>query len=57
MNKGKRLNFQKIMRDFLEKSDDEARDFMLPYEEKISHEEQLTAGISMFYFEEGMKTN
>ena len=57
LNKGKRLNFQKIMRDFLEKSDDEARDFMLPYEEKISHEEQLTAGISMFYFEEGMKTN
>ena len=52
----KRLDFRKIMRDFLEKSDDEAREFMLPYEEKISCEDQLTAGISMFYFEEGMKS-
>lgn len=55
LNRDKRLEFQKIMRIFLEKSDDEARERMLPYEEKISHENQLTAGVSMFYFEEGMK--
>jgi hypothetical protein len=57
LKKEKRLDFQKIMRAFMEKSDDEARECMLPYEEKISHEDQLTAGISMFYFEEGMKPN
>jgi len=57
LKKEKRLDFQNIMRTFLEKSDDGAREYMLPYEEKISHEEQLTAGISMFYFEEGMKPN
>ena len=55
LKKEKRMDFQKIMRAFMEKSDDEARECMLPYEEKISHEDQLTAGISMFYFEEGMK--
>jgi len=57
LNFDKRRKFRKIMRDFLEESDDEAREFMLPYEEKASCEDQLTAGISMFYFEEGMKTN
>lgn len=57
LKKEKRMDFQNIMRAFMEKSDDEARECMLPYEEKISHEDQLTAGISMFYFEEGMKPN
>ena len=48
--------FQRMMREFLEKSDEEARDLMTPYEEKGSFDDQLTAGISMFYFEEGMKS-
>ena len=48
--------FQRMMREFLEKSDEEARDLMTPYEEKVSFDDQLTAGISMFYFEEGMKS-
>jgi hypothetical protein len=57
LKSGNQLKFQKAMTEFLEKSDDDARELMTPYEEKISHEEQLTAGVSMFYFEEGMKPN
>ncbi len=48
--------FQRMMREFLERSDDEARELMTPYEEKVSFDDQLTAGVSMFYFEEGMKS-
>jgi hypothetical protein len=57
LNKENRIDFQKIMRTFLQGSDDDARKCMLPFEEKVSHEDQLTAGVSMFYFEEGMKPN
>ena len=52
----RRQKFQQLMRDFLEKSDDQARELMTPYEDKVSCDDQVTAGISMFYFEEGMKT-
>jgi hypothetical protein len=47
-----RFEFEKTVKKFLEKSADEAHDLLEQFEEKIPSNDQLTAGISLFYFEE-----
>ena len=44
--------FRIAMMEFLHDVDKKAKDAILPYEEKLEQPGQLTAGISMFYFEE-----
>jgi hypothetical protein len=36
-------------------TDEKARKIMVPFEQDITAENQITAGISMFYFEEEMR--
>ncbi len=57
LNKQNRMKFQNLCREILEESDERARNQMAPYEEKVSTDDQMTAGISMFYFEEGMEVS
>jgi hypothetical protein len=52
LNPKNRAKFEKTMRAFLERSDDEARKLMLEFEENYSSDDQLTAGIGMHYFED-----
>jgi len=54
LNKENRVKFQNVLREILKESDERARIQMAPFEEKVSTDEQITAGFSMFYFEEGM---
>jgi len=48
----RRLQFEKSLLIFLEDADERARKEMLKYEEKHSSNDQITAGIGMFYFED-----
>jgi hypothetical protein len=57
LNNKNRVKFQNLCREILEDSDERARNQMAPYEEKVSTNDQMTAGISMFYFEEGMEVS
>ena len=43
---------RKIVKKFLLKTDEKARKIIKPYEQDIAGSDQVTAGISMFYFEE-----
>ncbi len=52
LNPNNRVKFEKTMRSFLERIDDEARKLMLPFEENYSSDEQVTAGVGMHYFED-----
>jgi hypothetical protein len=54
LNPGDKEIYQQTLREFLKESDDTARNLIIPFEEKVSTDEQLTAGVSMFYFEEQM---
>jgi len=44
-----------IVKKFLLKTDERARKIMKPFEQEITGKDQVTAGISMFYFEEESK--
>ena len=57
LNKTDIVKFRSVLREFLKESDQRARNQIIPFEEKISTDEQITAGISMFYFEEEMKVD
>jgi hypothetical protein len=48
----KRLQFEKRLKVLLEEADDMLRNEMLVYEEKQNSQDQITAGIGMFYFED-----
>ncbi len=43
---------RKIIKKFLLKTDENARKIIKPFEQDVIHRSQITAGISMFYFEE-----
>lgn len=43
---------RKVVREFLTGADKDARGVLKPYEQDMADNEQVTAGISMFYFEE-----
>jgi hypothetical protein len=53
LSESNRAAFQKAMFDFLHEVDKKTKEAMMPFEESTSEQGQLTAGISMFYFEEG----
>ena len=57
LNKKNRVKFREVLRETLKESDERARDQITPFEEKVSTDEQITAGISMFYFEEGLEVD
>ncbi len=57
LDKKNRIKYRNVLREILKESDDRARVQMNPFEEKISTDDQITAGISMFYFEEGMEAD
>lgn len=52
MDKTDRKRFRELVKDFLEKTDDKARKLMKPFEQSVADHGQITAGISLFYFEE-----
>ena len=54
LNQKNKVKFRDALREILKESDERVRDRIMPFEEKVSTDEQLTAGISMFYFEEGV---
>ncbi|MGA9574723.1 MAG: hypothetical protein WBS20_12335 [Lysobacterales bacterium] len=52
LSKEDRHQLREMTRRFLSKSDEKARKLIGQYERKLTNHEQVTAGISMFYFEE-----
>jgi len=42
-----------VVKTFLNKADEKAREALKPFEQDMAGDNQVTAGISMFYFEEG----
>ena len=46
------VKFEKVMRTFLKKADENARKKMLPFENKKAKNKQITAGVGMFFFED-----
>lgn len=52
LSKVDREKLRKMTRRFLSNSDKKARELIRPYEKEQASAEQITAGISMFYFEE-----
>lgn len=51
LNKKDQKAFQNAMLNFLHDIDKKAKDVIVPYEEQKNGPDQITAGISMFYFE------
>ena len=52
LNKKNQSEFRKAMLDFLHEVDRKSKDAIFPFEDNNEQSDQLTAGISMFYFEE-----
>jgi hypothetical protein len=57
LNQKNRVKFRNALREVLEESDERARNQIIPFEERVSTDDQITAGISIFYFEEGMEAS
>ncbi len=52
LDKNDRQKLRKLVRGFLEKTDEKARKIMKPFEQGVVSDNQITAGVSLFYFEE-----
>ena len=52
LDKNESEKLRKLVKKFLLKTDERARKIMKPFEQDTVNNEQVTAGISMFYFEE-----
>jgi hypothetical protein len=52
LNKKDSEKLRTITRKFLLKTDEKARKLIKPFEQDVVHKDQVTAGISLFYFEE-----
>ena len=52
LSKKDRQELREMTKKFLSRSDEKARELIRPYERERPNNEQITAGISMFYFEE-----
>lgn len=52
MDKNDLEKFRELVKNFLEKTDEKARKLMKPFEQSLVDHDQVTAGISLFYFEE-----
>jgi hypothetical protein len=55
LDKNERKKLRGLIKKFLMKTDEKARKIIRPFEQDIAAENQITAGISMFYFEEEMR--
>jgi len=53
LNKDESRKLQGLVKKFLLKTDERARKILKPFEQDVVSNDQVTAGISMFYFEEG----
>jgi len=53
LNKDESRKLQGLVKKFLLKTDERARKILKPFEQDVVSKNQVTAGISMFYFEEG----
>lgn len=56
LNPNNRQKFETAMRKFLKTSNKRARQLIAEFEEDIASEDQLTAGVNMFYFEDAAGT-
>ncbi len=56
LNRAESAKLRILMKKFLEKTDEQARKLMRPYEQQHTSDNQVTAGISMFYFEEELRS-
>jgi hypothetical protein len=56
LNKTDIRKLRKLIRKFLSKTDERARKIIKPFEQDIVSKDQVTAGISFFYFEEEIQT-
>lgn len=56
LSKSNQDAFRQAMLDFLHEVDKKAKQAIIPFEDKAAAPDQLTAGISMFYFEERHST-
>jgi len=52
LNKSESVKLRGLVKKFLLKTDEKARKMMRPFEQDVVSNDQVTAGISMFYFEE-----
>lgn len=52
LDKNDRAGLRALVRDFLVKSDEKARKIIKPFEQATARKGQVTAGVSLFYFEE-----
>jgi hypothetical protein len=52
LDKDERTKLRGLVKKFLVKSDERARKIIKPFEQDMASKEQITAGVSLFYFEE-----
>ena len=52
LDKKDRSRLRETIRKFLEGTDEKARKLMKPFEQESAGHDQVTAGVSLFYFEE-----
>jgi hypothetical protein len=55
LNRDECKKLRSVMKKFLLKTDESARKIMKPFEQEVANSDQVTAGISMFYFEEELQ--
>lgn len=52
LNKDDSKKLRDLVKDFLSKTDEKVRKLMKPFEQNVTGQDQVTAGVSLFYFEE-----
>jgi len=55
MDKDDRKKLRELVKNFLSETDEKARKIIKPFEQSVTGHDQLTAGISLFYFEEELR--
>ncbi len=55
LDKNDSKKLRKLVRKFLEKTDEKARKIIKPFEQDVVSQNQVTAGVSLFYFEEEIR--
>jgi hypothetical protein len=52
LNKDDSQRLRELVKNFLSKTDEKVRKLMKPFEQNVTGQDQVTAGVSLFYFEE-----
>ena len=52
LNKDDSKRLRELVKNFLTKTDEKVRKLMKPFEQNVTGQDQVTAGVSLFYFEE-----